>query len=60
MKNSSLKPGTQLLPYMKRLLPSLEGRFQAVESEQDIVNELAEEIRAAALHADERDSDSGH
>ena len=44
-----LKPGTQLLPYMKRLLPSLEGRFQSVESEQDIVNKLAEEIRAAAL-----------
>jgi len=44
-----LKPGTQLLPYMKRLLPSLEGRFQDIESQQDIVHELTEEIRAAAL-----------
>jgi len=44
-----LKPGTQLLPYMKRLLPSLEGRFQNIESQQDIVEELTEEIRAAAL-----------
>jgi hypothetical protein len=44
-----LKPGTQLLPYMKRLLPSLEGRFQEIESDQDVVNRLAEEIRAAAL-----------
>lgn len=44
-----LKPGTQLLPYMKRLLPSLEGRFQEIESDQDVVNKLASEIRAAAL-----------
>jgi hypothetical protein len=44
-----LKPGTQLLPYMKRLLPSLEGRFQDIEKEQDIVAALTEEIRAAAL-----------
>jgi len=44
-----LKPGTQLLPYMRRLLPSLEGRFQEIESDQDTVNKLAEEIRAAAL-----------
>jgi hypothetical protein len=44
-----LKPGTQLLPYMQRLLPSLEGRFQSLESEQDIVKQLTEEIRAAAL-----------
>ena len=44
-----LKPGTQLLPYMKRLLPSLEGRFQEIEAQQDIVDQLAAEIRAAAL-----------
>ena len=44
-----LKPGTQLLPYMKRLLPSLEGRFQELETQQDIVQQLTEEIRAAAL-----------
>jgi len=44
-----LKPGTQLLPYMQRLLPSLEGRFQEIEADQDVVNKLAEEIRAAAL-----------
>jgi hypothetical protein len=44
-----LKPGTQLLPYMKRLLPSLEGRFQEIEADQDVVNQLATEIRAAAL-----------
>jgi len=44
-----LKPGTQLLPYMKRLLPSLEGRFQTIETQQDIVQQLTEEIRAAAL-----------
>jgi hypothetical protein len=44
-----LKAGTQLLPYMKRLLPSLEGRFQEIEADQDVVNKLAAEIRAAAL-----------
>jgi hypothetical protein len=44
-----LKPGTQLLPYMKRLLPSLEGRFQNLESTQDILAGVNEEIRAAAL-----------
>jgi len=44
-----LKPGTQLLPYMRRLLPSLEGRFQVLETEQDIVKQLTEDIRAAAL-----------
>jgi hypothetical protein len=44
-----LKPGTQLLPYMKRLLPSLEGRFQEIESDQDILAKVGEDIRAAAL-----------
>jgi hypothetical protein len=44
-----LKSGTQLLPYMKRLLPSLEGRFQSLETQQDVVQQLTEEIRAAAL-----------
>ena len=44
-----LKPGTQLLPYMKRLLPSLEGRFQDLEGTQDILAGINEEIRAAAL-----------
>ena len=44
-----LKPGTQLLPYMKRLLPSLEGRFQNLEATQDILAGVNEEIRAAAL-----------
>jgi hypothetical protein len=44
-----LKPGTQLLPYMKRLLPSLEGRFQNLEGTQDILAGINEEIRAAAL-----------
>jgi hypothetical protein len=44
-----LKPGTQLLPYMKRLLPSLEGRFQNLESTQGILAGINEEIRAAAL-----------
>ena len=44
-----LKPGTQLLPYMKRLLPSLEGRFQDLEETQDFLAGINEEIRAAAL-----------
>ena len=44
-----LKPGTQLLPYMKRLLPSLEGRFQDLESTQEFLAGINEEIRAAAL-----------
>jgi len=44
-----LKPGTQLLPYMKRLLPSLEGRFQNLESTQDLLAGVNEDIRAAAL-----------
>lgn len=44
-----LKPGTQLLPYMKRLLPSLEGRFQDLESTQEALGALTAEIRAAAL-----------
>jgi hypothetical protein len=44
-----LKPGTQLLPYMKRLLPSLEGRFQDLEATQELLAGLNEEIRAAAL-----------
>jgi hypothetical protein len=44
-----LKPGTQLLPYMKRLLPSLEGRFQNLESTQGILAGINEDIRAAAL-----------
>jgi len=44
-----LKPGTQLLPYMKRLLPSLEGRFQELESANDLISQVTEEIRAAAL-----------
>ena len=44
-----LKPGTQLLPYMKRLLPSLEGRFQALETEQKTVDEAIGDMRAVAL-----------
>lgn len=44
-----LKPGTQLLPYMKRLLPSLEGRFQNLEGTQELLAGVNEEIRAAAL-----------
>ena len=44
-----LKPGTQLLPYMKRLLPSLEGRFQDLEETQEFLAGINEEIRAAAL-----------
>jgi len=44
-----LKPGTQLLPYMKRLLPSLEGRFQDLEATQDLLAGVNEDIRAAAL-----------
>jgi hypothetical protein len=44
-----LKAGTQLLPYMKRLLPSLEGRFQDLEATQALLAGLNEEIRAAAL-----------
>jgi hypothetical protein len=44
-----LKPGTQLLPYMKRLLPSLEGRFQDLEETATIYAKVIEDIRAAAL-----------
>ena len=44
-----LKPGTQLLPYMKRLLPSLEGRFQSLEATADAYSVVMEEIRASAL-----------
>lgn len=44
-----LKPGTQLLPYMKRLLPSLEGRFQSVEATAKQYSELIDYIRAAAV-----------
>ena len=44
-----LRPGTQLLPYMKRLLPSLEARFQSVEATAKQYSELIEYIRAAAV-----------
>jgi hypothetical protein len=44
-----LKPGTQLLPYMKRLLPSLEGRFQSLESERKTYDMAVEDMRAIAL-----------
>jgi hypothetical protein len=44
-----LKPGTQLLPYMKRLLPSLEGRFQDLESTAKSLEGFLGDIRAAAL-----------
>jgi hypothetical protein len=44
-----LKPGTQLLPYMKRLLPSLEGRFQDLEETATIYASVMEDIRASAL-----------
>src|SRR6188768_1692354 len=44
-----LKPGTQLLPYMKRLLPSLEARFQDLEGVDRELQAIADEIRAAAL-----------
>lgn len=44
-----LKPGTQLLPYMKRLLPSLEARFQSVEATAKEYADLIEYIRAAAI-----------
>jgi len=44
-----LKPGTQLLPYMKRLLPSLEGRFQSIEGAQETVEGTIEDVRAVAL-----------
>ena len=44
-----LKPGTQLLPYMKRLLPSLEGRFQSVEATAQQYSELIDYIREAAV-----------
>jgi hypothetical protein len=44
-----LKPGTQLLPYMKRLLPSLEGRFQELEATADVYGGVMDEIKAAAL-----------
>jgi hypothetical protein len=44
-----LKAGTQLLPYMKRLLPSLEARFQSVEATAKQYSELIEYIRAAAV-----------
>jgi hypothetical protein len=44
-----LKPGTQLLPYMKRLLPSLEGRFQSIEADRETYEEAIEELRGVAL-----------
>jgi hypothetical protein len=44
-----LKPGTQLLPYMKRLLPSLEARFQDLEEVDRMLTSIGEDIRAAAL-----------
>ena len=44
-----LKPGTQLLPYMKRLLPSLEGRFQSLEGTADAYSKVMDDIRASAL-----------
>jgi hypothetical protein len=44
-----LKPGTQLLPYMKRLLPSLEARFQDLEEVDRMLTKIGEDIRAAAL-----------
>ena len=44
-----LKPGTQLLPYMKRLLPSLEARFQSLEEVDRMLKGIADDIRAAAL-----------
>ena len=44
-----LKPGTQLLPYMKRLLPSLEGRFQNLEAERKTIDQAIGEMRAVAL-----------
>ena len=44
-----LKPGTQLLPYMKRLLPSLEARFQDLEEVDRALKNIGEDIRAAAL-----------
>lgn len=44
-----LRAGTQLLPYMKRLLPSLEGRFQDLEETATIYQRVLEDIRAAAL-----------
>lgn len=44
-----LKPGTQLLPYMKRLLPSLEGRFQSLEAERKTFDMAVEDMRAVAL-----------
>ena len=44
-----LKPGTQLLPYMRRLLPSLEGRFQALETERKSYELAVAEVRAVAL-----------
>jgi hypothetical protein len=44
-----LKPGTQLLPYMKRLLPSLEARFQDLEEVDRMLKGVADDIRAAAL-----------
>jgi len=44
-----LKPGTQLLPYMKRLLPSLEGRFQSIESGQDTYQTVLNELREVGL-----------
>lgn len=45
-----LKPGTQLLPYMKRLLPSLEGRFQSLENERKAYEDVVEDLRAVALN----------
>jgi hypothetical protein len=44
-----LKPGTQLLPYMKRLLPSLEGRFQSIEGGQETYQSVLDELREVGL-----------
>jgi len=44
-----LKPGTQLLPYMRRLLPALEARFQVVEGTAEQYSHIMDEIRASAL-----------
>ena len=44
-----LKPGTQLLPYMKRLLPSLEGRFQSLEGERATFEDTLDDVRSVAL-----------
>lgn len=44
-----LKPGTQLLPYMQRLLPALEGRFQALEKERTTYDQVIQNVTDVAL-----------